>query len=122
MNDEKSADLVQGAALPSTPGQSIIVNDSNSPVTVSIGGRSVVIPPGEWRRELVEENIERVARALCRAQGQNPDEREILHIPSVVGRGSGTTPPTVMKAMIAEPRWKRYTGDARVAIDAMFKD
>lgn len=72
--------------------------------------------------EPIEDNIEYVARALCLARGQDPDEREILHIPSVVGRGSGTTPPTVMKAMIAGPRWKRYAGDARAAIDAMFKD
>lgn len=71
--------------------------------------------------EPIDENIERVARALCLAQRQDPDEREILHIPSVVGRASGTTPPTVMKAIIAEPRWKRYTGDARAAIDAMLK-
>lgn len=47
--DGESADVVHSVTFPLTPVPGAIVNRSSSPMTVFIGGKSVVISPGESR-------------------------------------------------------------------------
>lgn len=64
------------------------------------------------------DKIEAVARALCAAKGQNPDEIRLFVFSRVVGYGAGISP-AVKPECFSRPSWYTFESEARAAIAAM---
>lgn len=58
----------------------------------------------------MSEMVERVARAICKEDGRNPD------LVPAMNHGEGNEP----RSDVAVPLWRNYCGKAIAAIDAMF--
>jgi hypothetical protein len=63
--------------------------------------------------DIDDETLERVARAMCRADGSDPDEARPTGKRTAVRAAHGIT-----DRALTEPMWKRYEQQARIHIAA----
>lgn len=68
-----------------------------------------------------DEVLERVARAICKAHGVNPDAEYGCSYDTVVGYREGSAPAS-KRVVLTMPVWKTYECVARAAIDVLLSD
>lgn len=65
---------------------------------------------------VTDEEVEKMARKLCAADGLDPDWRKPVSYASHTGKNDGTGSHTVMVDGLAPPAWEQYKHLARAAL------